>query len=36
MNFGISDFGRSAPYKDIYEHFKLNSKDIVKAIKKRI
>ena len=36
MNFGINDFGKSAPYKDIYEHFKLNSKDIVKAIKKRI
>ena len=36
MNFGINDFGRSAPYKDIYDHFKLNVMDITKAIKKRI
>ena len=36
MNFGINDFGKSAPYKDIYDHFKLNSTDITKAIKKRI
>ncbi len=36
MNFGINDFGKSAPYKDIYDHFKLNSKAITEAIKKRI
>ena len=36
MNFGINDFGKSAPYKDIYDHFKLNVMDITKAIKKRI
>ena len=36
MNFGINDFGKSAPYKDIYDHFKLNAMDIIKAIKKRI
>ena len=36
MNFGINDFGKSAPYKDIYDHFKLNSTAITKAIKKRI
>ena len=36
MNFGINDFGKSAPYKDIYDHFKLNSTDIIKAIKKKI
>ena len=34
MNFGINDFGKSAPYKDIYDHFKLNSTAITKAIKK--
>ena len=36
MNFGINDFGKSAPYKDIYDHFKLNSTAITEAIKKRI
>ena len=36
MNFGINDFGKSAPYKDIYDHFKLNSTVITQAIKKRI
>ena len=36
MNFGINDFGRSAPYKDIYDHFKLNSKNIIQKIKERI
>ncbi len=36
MNFGINDFGKSAPYKDIYDHFKLNSTDIIKAIKEKI
>ena len=35
MNFGISDFGRSAPYKDIYNHFGLNVDNIVKEIKKK-
>ena len=36
MNFGINDFGRSAPYKDIYNHFGLNVDNIVKEIKKKI
>ena len=36
MNFGINNFGKSAPYKDIYNHFKLNSSNIVKKIKERI
>ena len=30
LNFGIDDFGKSAPYKDIYNHFNLNSKNIIK------
>ena len=25
LNFGIDDFGKSAPYKEIYDHFNLNS-----------
>ena len=36
LNFGIDDFGKSAPYKDIYNHFGLNSEIIVKKIKKEL
>ncbi len=36
MNFGINDFGKSAPYKDIYNHFELNSEIIAKKIKKKL
>ncbi len=36
LNFGIDDFGKSAPYKDIYNHFGLSSENIVKKIKKRL
>ena len=36
LNFGIDDFGKSAPYKDIYNHFGLSSEMIVKKIKKRL
>ena len=32
--FGINDFGKSAPYKKIYEHFNLTSKYIVTKIDK--
>ena len=32
--FGINDFGKSAPYKDIYKHFGLTSENIFKEIKK--
>ena len=30
LNFGIDDFGKSAPYKEIYDHFNLNLKSIIK------
>ena len=36
LNFGINDFGKSAPYKDIYNHFKLNSVSIIKKIKQQL
>ena len=36
VNFGINDFGKSAPYKDIYNHFGLNSEIIAKKIKKKL
>ena len=34
LNFGIDDFGKSAPYKEIYDHFELNVEDIVKKSNK--
>ncbi len=34
--FGIDHFGKSAPYKEIYEHFGLTSKNIVKKVKEMI
>ena len=34
LNFGINDFGKSAPYKDIYNNFGLDVDSIVKKIKK--
>ena len=36
LNFGINDFGKSAPYKEIYDHFNLNSDKIIKKIKERL
>jgi len=36
MAFGIDNFGKSAPYKEIYEHFGLTSKNIVKKVKEMI
>ena len=36
LNFGINDFGKSAPYRKIYEHFKLDTESIVKKIKEKI
>ena len=36
LNFGINDFGKSAPYQEIYDHFNLNSNKIIKKIKERL
>ena len=36
LNFGIDDFGKSAPYRDIYNHFNLNSESIIKRIKEKL
>ena len=36
MNFGINDFGKSAPYKKVYDHFGLNVEIICKKIKLNI
>ena len=36
LNFGIDAFGKSAPYKEIYDHFNLNSENIIERIKKKL
>ena len=36
LNFGLNDFGKSAPYKEIYNHFGLNSENIIKKIKEKL
>ena len=36
ISFGLNDFGKSAPYKDIYKDFKLTTYDIVKLTKEMI
>jgi transketolase len=36
LNFGINDFGKSAPYKEIYNHFGLDANNIVKKIKEKL
>jgi transketolase len=34
LSFGINEFGKSAPYKDIYKHFGLTSANITSKLKK--
>ena len=36
LNFGINDFGRSAPYKKIYNYFELDPESIFKRIKEKL
>ncbi len=36
ISFGVNNFGKSAPYKDIYKNFKLTAEDIVDSTKKMI
>ena len=36
LNFGINNFGKSAPYKKIYDHFGLNPENIIKKIKEKL
>ena len=36
LTFGINDFGKSAPYKEIYKHFGLTSEIIAKKTKEMI
>ena len=36
ISLGMKSFGKSAPYKKIYEHFNLTSDNIVKLTKKML
>ncbi len=36
ITFGLSTFGKSAPYKDIYKLFNLTSDEIVKTVKSKV
>ena len=36
LNIGINDFGKSAPCKEIFNHFELNSESIAKKIKEKL
>ena len=36
LNFGINDFGKSAPYKEIYNHYELSAESIIKKIKEKL
>ena len=36
ISLGISNFGESAPYKNIYEHFDLTAEKIVTNIQKHL
>ncbi len=35
-NLGIDEFGKSAPYKEVYKHFKLSEEDITNFIQKKL
>ena len=36
VSFGLNDFGKSAPYKDVYKYFGLTTEEILKQIKRFI
>ncbi len=36
LSFGLNSFGKSAPYKDVFNHFGLTSEKVVKKIKEMI
>ena len=35
-NLGIDKFGESAPYKEVYKHFKLSEEDITIFIQRKL
>ncbi len=36
INLGVDKFGESAPYKEVYKHFKLSEEDITNFIQKKL
>ena len=36
INLGIDKFGKSAPYKEVYKHFKMSEEEITNFIQKKI
>ena len=36
LNFGIHNYGKSAPYKKIYDHFGMNTQNIIREIKNKL
>ena len=36
INLGINEFGESAPYKEVYKHFRLSEEDITNFIQKKL
>jgi len=36
LNFGIDDFGKSAPYKKIFDYFGIKTENIIKKIKEKL
>ena len=36
MSFGIENFGKSAPYKEVYKYFKLSEEEITNFIQKKL
>ena len=36
LNFGINSYGKSAPFKEIYNHFSLDTESIIKKIKEKL
>ena len=36
LNLGIDQFGESAPYKEVYNHFNLNEEKITSLIQKKL
>ncbi len=36
LNFGVNEFGKSAPYKNIYNFFGLSAKEIISQLKRKL
>tara|TARA_A100001015_G_scaffold199513_1_gene222746 strand:+ start:4245 stop:6227 length:1983 start_codon:yes stop_codon:yes gene_type:complete len=36
LNLGIDEFGESAPYKEVYKHFKLSEEEVTNFIQKKL